>query len=383
MLTSTKNEIAVKSFNLLNVAPATFVSDTALKNTDKDIKELKAVFSIIMTTINAIEFMKENNVFNPSYFGNSYSSSEENNTVGHSIFGNLTPKLIRSINDYNLKLKILSNKNVKLPKDISSIEYSETKYNPNKSTAFTYIKPSFSAYTDISNSRIFSNVSDLTKLADIFGFVIMPLAIAKETIYGCDPFRNSTTIKTAIQEYKKFNSKRELYVLCPLDFYDLMQHAKAEKYHQVYFPKSVPYIGMNIGMSLPLFRTIFESVGILDQRVTKLESNVDVIKKQISSIEMNIKIIQAEVAKIAQTQVNLREQLIEQEQSFKQYKVEMRQEMARMIDPLLFSVETSIEDFETPTPCQLAFAWGAEFPEEFINLLGIKATNTTKNIWLK
>jgi len=382
-MTSTKNEITLKTFNLLNVAPATFVSETVLKNTDKDIKDLRTVFTIIMTTIKAIEFMKDNNVFNPSYFGDGYKYSEDNNNVGHSIFSNLTPKLIRSINDYNVKLKNLSDRNVKLPKDISSIEYTETKYNTGKSSAFTYVKPTLSDYTDIINSRIFSKVSDLTKLADIFGFVIMPLSIAKETIYSCDPFRNSDSIKTAIREYKKFNSKRELYVLCPLDFYDLMQHAKAEKYHQVYFPKSLPYIGMNIGMSLPLFRTIFESVGILDQRVTKLENNVDIIKKQIYSIETNIKILQTEVAKIAQTQVNLRTQLIEQEQSFKQYKVEMKQEMARMIDPLLFSVEKSIEDFETPTSCQLAFAWGTEFPEEFINMLGVKAITETKNIWLK
>ena len=390
-MVATKNEIVkkqevLKSYNLLNVSPVKLVSDTGLKSTDKDIKELKALFSIIMTSINAIDFLKENDIIHPHHFGvTGYNTNyyEIENTVACRIYKNLTPKFIRDIDNYNNKVKLLASKNVLLPKDISIIDYERSKINLNKTNEFTYINPNISEYSTVLNSRMFSNISDLTKLADIFGFVIMPLSIAKDTIYSCDPFRDSRTIKNAVSEYRKFNSNKELYVLCPLDFYDLMQHAKSEKYHQVYFPKTMPYIGMNIGMSLPVFRTIFESVGILDQRVTKLENNVESIKKQLVSIENNIKIIQNEVSKLAQAQVALRMQMIEQEKNFKQYKLEMQQQMARMIDPLLFSVEKSIEDFEVATPCELAFAWGAEFPEAFIDMLGIKSTNEVKNIWLK
>lgn len=384
-----KNEITKKTFNLLNVAPATFVSDTVMKITDKEYKEAKELYKIIMKTIDAISFMRQNEIFNSSYFGESNRGGwnsdryERENIVGKRIFSQLTPNLIRNIDTYNKKVDALAVKNVKLPKDIYHISYNKEVYNKDRTNEFVYIQPSITDYTTILNSRMYSTTASLTKLADIFGFVIMPLSIAKETIYGCDPFRNSSQIKTAVKEYNKSHNKSELYVLCPLDFYDLMQHAKAEKYHQVYFPKSLPYIGMNIGMSLPVFRTIFESMGVLDQRVTQLENNVETIKKQLTSIENNIKILQNEVSKLAQAQVNLRMQMIEQANQFKAYKLEMQQQLARMIDPLLFSVEKPIDDFDISVPVELAFAWGTEFPEEFINMLGVKATNETKNIWLK
>lgn len=389
IITPVKNELVVKGFNLLNVAPATFVSDTVIKSTDKEIKEIKELYKTIMKVVDAISFMRQNEIFNSSYFGetnrNGWNSDryEKENIIGDRIFSQLTPNLVRNIDRYNEKVKALATKNVILPKDIYSISYNKEVYNKNKSREFTYIQPQMSDYTTILNSRMYSTTASLTKLADIFGFVIMPLEIAKETIYGCDPLRNSTTIKNAVKEYKKYNEKQSLYVLCPMDFYDLMQHAKAEKYHQVYFPKSLPYVGMNIGMSLPVFRSIFESMGVLDQRVTELEKNVETIKKQLTSIENNIKILQSEVAKLSQAQVNLRMEMIAQNEKFATYKLEMQQQMARMIDPLLFSVEKPIEDFDISVPVNLGFAWGAEFPEEFISMLGVKATNETKNIWLK
>jgi prefoldin subunit 5 len=374
------------TFNLMNVAPAKFVSNAGMKSTDKEIKEIKGLHKKIMQIVDTIIFMEKNSIFHPSYFGtrgyyNSYDERE--NIIGCRIFDKLTPGLIRDIDNYNDKVKTLSLRNITLPKDIYSISYDKEVYNKNKNTEFVYIKPEIKDYSTILNSRIFSNTSDLTKLADIFGFIIMPLEIAKDTIYSCDPFRNASTIKDAVKEYKKFNEKKELYVLCPLDFYDLMIHAKAEKYHQVYFPKSLPHLGMNIGMSLPVFRTLFESVGMLDKRVTELENNVENIKKQLVSIEKNITILQSEVNKLAQTQINLRMEMIAQNEKFQAYKLEMQQQMARMIDPLLFSVDKKIDDFDVSVPCQLGFAWGAEFPEEFINMLGVNATNNVKNIWLK
>lgn len=389
IITPTKNQLAVKGFNLLNVAPATFVSDTVMKSTDKEYKELKELHKLIMTTIDTISFMRQNSIFDPSYFGDGSNSRwnshryDKENIIGNRIFSQLTPTLIRNIDKYNEKVKALAIKNVKLPKDIYSISYKKEVYNKNKDEEFVYIQPQMRDYTTILNSRMYSTTASLTNLADIFGFVIMPLEIAKDTIYHCDPFRDSTTIKTAVNEYKKYNEKNSLYVLCPMDFYDLMQHAKAEKYHQVYFPKSLPYVGMNIGMSLPVFRSIFESMGVLDQRVTQLEKSVETIKKQLTSIENNIKILQSEVAKLSQAQVNLRMEMIAQNEKFATYKLEMQQQMARMIDPLLFSVEKPIEDFDISVPVNLGFAWGAEFPEEFINMLGVKATNETKNFWLK
>jgi prefoldin subunit 5 len=376
------------TFNLLNVAPVKFVSDTnIIKSTDREVKEAKLKYNAIIKTIEFIDFMKSNSIFDTSYFGETSRYNPERysfeNSIGRRIFGKITPNLVRDIDSYNSNIQTLATRNHQMPKDIKFISYAKTMYNQNKDNEFSYPYWDIKDYTDVLNSRIFSNTSDLTKLADIFGFVIMPLALAKETIYSCDPFRDSRTIKEAVKEYKKFNEKKELYVLCPLDFYDLMTHAKAEKYYQVYFPKSLPHLGMNIGMSLPVFRTLFESVGMLDKRVTELENNVENIKKQLVSIEKNITILQSEVNKLAQTQVNLRMEMIAQNEKFKAYKLEMQQQIARMIDPLLFSVDKSIEDFDISVPCQLGFAWGAEFPEEFINMLGVNATNNFKNIWLK
>lgn len=388
MTTTTKNnEIVKKTFNLLNVAPATFVSPTSMKTTDKEYKELKDLHKLIMKTVDTISFMRQNGIINPTYFGESQGrwnsdNYERENIIGNRIFNKLTPELIRNIDNYNNKVNNLAIKNITLPKDVCSISYEKNVYNKNKNNEFVYIEPAINDYATILNSRMYSTTTSLTKLADIFGFVIMPLSIARDTIYSCDPFRTVYEIKNAVKEYKKYNQKRELYVLCPLDFYDLMQHAKAEKFHQVYFPKSLPHLGMNIGMSLPVFRTIFESMGVLDQRVTQLENSVDTIKKQLTSIENNIKILQNEVNKLAQAQVNLRMEMIAQANQFKEYKLEMQQQLAKMIDPLLFSVEKPIEDFDLTVPVELAFAWGLEFPEEFVNMLGVNASPKTRNIWL-
>ncbi len=383
-----KNEIVKKTYNLLNVAPVTFVSDNVLKTTDKDYKQLKELYDKIAKTIEMIDFMRRKSIFDTSYFGENKSGSwyqdkyERENIIGDRIFGKITPELERNIDKYNEMVDSFADKNIKLPKNIYKIDYKLTKCK-SKFSDFEYIEPSTNEYSDILNSRMYSTTASLMKLADIFGFIIMPLNIANETIYSCDPLRHSSIIKDAVNQYKKYNENKQLYVLCPLDFYDLLKHAKSEIYYQVYFPKSIPYIGMNIGMNLPVFRSIFETMGVLDQRVTQLEQNVEIIKKQLNSIENNIKILQSEVSKIAQQQVELRMQMIEQNKQFKKFKLEMQQQMARMIDPLLFSVNKRIENFDTSVPVELAFAWGAEFPEEFINMLGVNATNETKNIWLK
>lgn len=386
--TAQKNEIVKKTYNLLNVTPVSFVSDDVLKTTDKEYKEAKELYSKISNTISMIQLMRQKSIFDSSYFGSEGSTWSreryaEENIIGSRIFNKLTPELINNIDYYNEKIDSLAARNIKLPKDIYKIDYTISRYNQNKSYEFKYISHNINNYTEILNSRMYSHTDSLIKLADLFGFIIMPLEIANETIYKCDPFRNSSQIKDAIKEYKKYNNEKILYVLCPLDFYDLLQHAKAETYHQVYFPKSLPYIGMNIGMSLPVFRSIFESMGVLDQRVTQLENSVEKIKKQLSSIENNIKILQSEVSKLAQQQVDLRMEMIQKDKEFKQYKLEMQQQMARMIDPLLFSTEKRIENFDISVPVELAFAWGTEFPEQFINMLGVKSTNEVKNIWLK
>jgi len=374
--------------NLLNVTPTTTVSST--KKVDKLglLNKLNVIESDIkdfILTLRVLEKVKIIDTHSHYYSDN----SKTNFSTKQEIFKHLGYEITDKVNNYNSILRELKNFNIKVPDNLIKydLEVEEIKsgcrYNGSSSEKYNQILiKTDENYNKYLNSRLNSKLSSIVEIAETFGFMIIPLELAKNSILTCDPKRKSVDIESAINNYKFANSERYFYILCPIGFYDFEKHVKSQKYYDVYFPSSLSMVSMNVGMNLPLFRSMYETMVNLGNRVDALENSTKVLKEQVKGIEQNICRIQSELEKISKEQIRQQQLAIQQAEQIKTLNLEVQQALARREDPLLFSTSYSITNFSEDSHCDVAFAWGTEFPNEFLEMMNVKGIKKS-NYWLK
>jgi len=368
--------------NLLNVTPTTSVSG-AVKSTEKSqllIDKLKLIDSDLKEFMLTLKVLEKAHIIRS--VNTYYDESKTCFSTKREIFKQLGYSINEKVNEYNNILGSLKSSNVKVPDNL--IKYNLIK-NERSSSGDKYEQVEIQIdqnYNQYLNSRLNSKLSSIVEIAETFGFMIIPLELAKNSILTCDPKRTPKDIESAINNYKLANSERNFYILCPIGFYDFEKHVKSQKYYDVYFPNSLSMVSMNVGMNLPLFRSMYETMVNLGSRVDALENSTKILKEQVKGIEQNIGRIQSELEKISKEQVRQQQLIIQQNEQVRILKLEVQQALARREDPLLFSTSSIITDFSEDVHCDVAFAWGTEFPKQFLEMMNVKGTKKI-NYWLK
>jgi hypothetical protein len=368
--------------NLLNVTPTTNVS-TSVKNIEKSqllIKNLNLIDSDLKEFMLTLSVLENVSIINS--ISGYYDQTRTSFSTKKEIFKCIGESITKKVTEYNNVLCDLKSLNVKIPDDLIKYNLKKT---DKTSGGDRYEQVGIKIdenYNHYLNSRLNSKLSSIVEIANTFGFMIIPLELAKNSILTCDPKRSSEVIESAINNYKGANLERNFYILCPIGFYDFEKHVKSQKYYDVYFPSSLSMVSMNVGMNLPLFRSMYETMVNLGNRVDALENSTKVLKEQVKGIEQNICRIQSELEKISKEQIRQQQLAIQQSEHIQALKLEVQQALARREDPLLFSTSNIITDFSEDVHCDVAFAWGTEFPKQFLDMMNVKGVKKS-NYWLK
>ena len=218
--------------------------------------------------------------------------------------------------------------------------------------------------------------SNILHVMETLGFVIMPLEFLSDTALSVDKRWSADEVRKKIENFKTAIDKisdypYQYYVLCPLKYLDLMKWAKEKDItKKVTFSSSLSQVSLNINMSMPLFRSLFGSIEILEKRVTdvenRLEQEVKNLKEQQKIVEGNISALQEQLSSVKTEMVQRVDAAVREanESLDKRVKSLEAWRIACETDPLVFA--------KRGDSCYLGFAWGPEFPESILKQFGLK-----------
>lgn len=225
-------------------------------------------------------------------------------------------------------------------------------------------------------------------LCDKLDFIIVPLEYLSEEAYKIDQKYEGSVLKKKVDEFKNMCNEiyikegHQEYVVCPIQFLDLLSwtHDKVER--DVYFGKGLSIYATTIQMNIPVFKSLWGNIENLDRRVTDLEDLTKSIKGQVEVLNTNLKNLQTQVTNIGNQVAEMKIQQAKQGIAMNQ--LEVRTESLEawrrcMQDPMIFSMPTKklLRDRKDSDLGVVGFCWGPDFPEQFVYVLAI-ATNASK-----
>ena len=210
-------------------------------------------------------------------------------------------------------------------------------------------------------------LKELRKLADILGFVLLPYRYFNVGTLD----KESEKVRGAVNAFHKvMKEKFQIYVLCPVEFYDVKRHVDNERDTPIYAGTACQQAFIALSMALPMFRTMKQQIDGLSERTSALEGQVQNMNQEIGGL-------QARVADLQESMnIQLRSMAIEVATQRKNMaKAIKRIETLEIIcarDPLMVAVQpkVSIKDgtgLAVTGPC-----WGEDFDDIVVGLLGLK-----------
>ena len=214
-------------------------------------------------------------------------------------------------------------------------------------------------YGEILSNMPITNLSEIKKLADILGFIIIPIEYSNDLVYSIDEKIDSHKLEAARDKFKElFKEYGDTYILCPLKFIDLLKVSKSSKdLDNIYYGSKVSIHGITINLNIPVFRTIFSQIDILNDRIDDIDKRYD---NRIKDIKGNISEMQKSLNSLTDQvnqEINKRVQKLE-----KEVKVLDEWRIQCLQDPMIFKCR----EFKDDSECLIGFSWGPEFSDGFI-----------------
>lgn len=132
-----------------------------------------------------------------------------------------------------------------------------------------------------------STVRSATQLADCIGFAIIPWA------YLANPFRPTSKVASMIEPWVE--EGWPVYVMAPIQAYDLQRHVKAEADLKIFVPSDASQAFLALSMAIPVFRSLQQQIDRLQkshddvwERIRSVESEVSNLRSRLSSLEHQV-----------------------------------------------------------------------------------------------
>ena len=126
-----------------------------------------------------------------------------------------------------------------------------------------------------------ASLESCRKLADDFGFVIIPLE------YYSGPEKYTSDLRP-VENFDRASGKEfTTYVMCPVRFYSPEKHVRSENDLEIYSGVFAQAF-MALGMSIPLFRQLSREVVDLGNRQTRTEVRLNNIEGELSNLSRRI-----------------------------------------------------------------------------------------------
>lgn len=288
-----------------------------------------------------------------------------NNSLNFSIVANY----IRAINDFRDYQENLIKDGKMIPMKNDRYECDVT----GKTGLPSFIKVDrLQNYGEILSNMPITSLSEIKRIADLLGFAIIPIDYVSDLVYKTDEnFSSDELIKGRDKFDKLFVDYGDTYILCPLRFIDLLKVSKSNKsLDNIYYGSKISIHGMTINLNIPVFRTIFSQLDDLNDRVTKLDENVNT---QIKTVQDNISSLQKSLGQISDSvshEIDNRMKGINgRVEKLEEWRIQCLQ------DPMIFKCR----EFSDDSDCLIGFSWGPEFSDGFVKEFNM-SVNEIKDI---
>lgn len=187
-----------------------------------------------------------------------------------------------------------------------------------------------------------------------------------------DGFKDVEELCTAVNVFEQI----ELYILCPVGFYDPWQEVQDAQARQKIFGGELSSIAMILGMLMPTQKNLFQMSKTNADNIEKLnrtmEANFTQVRETLDDIQGRISWL-SEVAELARRAADnaSRESHIALE---KAQEVEYR--LWCMLDPLIFAVPQGTDLKNDNVDARLLMCFGADMPLDFFLRRGLVQVNS-------
>lgn len=221
----------------------------------------------------------------------------------------------------------------------------------------------YTALTDCITGR--STVKSARSLAETIGFGIFPWGLISGR-YSPD----SDTVDTLNAWYEK--AKANVYVMAPVDAYDLKKHiSKPPCSDAMFIPSDVRQAFMALRMSVPVFRS-------LQQQIDSLRDHVRDARERLQAVERDVRELGERVSALA---VEVAHARAEQAKAEQQRAVAIEKWYASIADPIALILPNRATIETEDANVLVGPVWGGDLPAELAKLVAATARKRGAKPW--
>lgn len=209
--------------------------------------------------------------------------------------------------------------------------------------------------------------SDVKKIADDFGFCVMPFNCLNKASYEKEQYAKKIQIEKFGEGLESAGDDVvDIYVISPIEYYSINNHIKNNRTELPIYAGKHASVFASINISLPLFRNILNNIDSLQKTTNQ---NFESINISINQMQKNISELQKQINKQAEEQIR-------QNLEMKKVQLEIQRSYElRALDPIMIAIPSSVsinDDAFDNTKCFIGPCWGPDFSPELAFALNLK-----------
>lgn len=237
-----------------------------------------------------------------------------------------------------------------------------------------------------------AGIAQFRNLADMMNMVIFPVDYTDiYEVFKTQP--NNFSLKVHYQYITKlvetdYTTKYNIYMLAPIQYYNLWNHIKSNKDLPIYYPASLESVFTTIELMVPAQRNLYLATKANTDNIAKLAANMDNIetslKTNIDTINNKLENVIARVNTLEAKQIELQQKQLIQEEENKKLKqqlvtAEMYMASLRNVDPIMFAVPANVNITTEDANALIMMFWGADIDEMIFKFKGIEIKPNKNN----
>lgn len=180
-------------------------------------------------------------------------------------------------------------------------------------------------------------------------------------------FRNVDELHAAVNRFEEI----ELYILCPIGFYDPWQEVKDDQTRQKIFGGELASIAMILGMLMPTQKNLYQ---MSKTNAENIESLNGTMEANFASVKRTLDNMQRQISWLAEIAEEARRHAVEATDTANAAlkKAEMVEYMLMcLLDPLVFAVPKGTSLYDMEAEAHLLMCFGADMPIDFFLRRGL------------
>lgn len=254
-----------------------------------------------------------------------------------------------------------------------------------------------------------TDISNIISLADKLDMVIVPLEyvnlkaiLEAHNIYVGNRgwgYSSKDDFYGGIEDCRKAlkaidYQKSQMYILCPLSYYNVWEEIKSDKPIPKYNPISLESIFTTIDLMIPAQRNLYKMSKTNEENtkslVKNLQENIEMVNNRLKSLENRMSKVESQIKEIIEEQSRQAAERAKQDAKIAEQARTIALQQAQIasltyaqIDPLIFFVNGEPVDFlkteERKRKAHVVACFGPEFPLEFFVKNGVKVYHDIVN----